>query len=1353
MSNKSIALLLVLFMHFNIVYSQPEFLFEHFNSSNTTAMSSGNNFKSIGVTTTGKIWAGSQYQGIFRYSPPTNVWEKCTDLTNISVNDIQLGQYDDIWIGQSGTSGTASIAGGINRYANNSSITSANFYSITGTGGLTSRNVRSVWIDKNHRGQDNKYKVWAAQGTFSNSGTSTAGGISVGLNTSGNSFTKIYKGLQVTPNVPSGQAGLPNCISIGGYSDEVWVCALANFGRSQILRYRADDPGIFIGYYDYTNTPQLSIGFRANAIFFDLQGRGWLGLSDGGLVIKTTEGWAIMNDASILPPGTIINPNAITQDESGYIYFGTSSGLLMYKGGPVESASSYRLLTTADGLPVNAINDVEADTINHRLILAHSSGISFMKFFKKIDYSLEWDYSFPKESIKPVGIAADGTSRLYMKIRRGTNVSMPIKKIGVSLKNIATQAASLSGKVKKALEISQYSNEANTGTAAQAERTDSTANGDFYFWYVAPDDFSLDSSSSIASSNERNDTIKIKVIYADDSEDSTYMPIKVVRPPVVMTSMSTAAKKVLESVRVASESVTLVLSNRFVSNTVIAMNQQASLADNASKLIDGDMAQNNDSKGSFQGILQAVREQGIAATRVDVIANDVSGVAVRVAQAIKPMKFFADGSHTFNNYGKGFINKFISINVPHNGSGLFQMIKDFGPKLSEISKKAVASLVKADDDDEPYEILDTENDELKINGGFLSKALMELDNFQIPETIVKNHLIATELTSVQGAIAEGVGAIGVSLKKYLDHLTLGIRDFSPELKPQIGALLGSEISSEARLLGTINHYSNLKGIQNFATTGDFFSNISSQLAGLPINSSNVSKVVYDVSTGFAGHMKTIAASAKKIVNLLNTSVHSPSFAPSIPAKNAATAVANVAQKIGSFFYDTAKIVVTNREDISNLNYRFTNEGIRTEAENDTSITLHYRVKDTSRLQYVFINFQDTLYTSTSKLSNQQVELHIKRSMILSGRQELTAVAVYENQDSIRYHADTLNSWISMPDTLKGFRVIETEADLFNGIPYQPAYEVKINEEWQSLPSNNPDISFVIENPSKATYNSSTYKFNAASDGFTRVYFTYKTYKDTVALNCLLSLDLIAINRTIVNGSFKDSATWSKGRPPLPADSIIISSGHSIILDTTIQVRSLKIETGASLTFNNNALQLTLGDAEDGDFMIDNSGTLIISNGSLKISGRVKMNTGSSFTMSGGMLIIDGNTGNTLNSLSNGTFMFEVLPGMASFNFSGGTLQLVDPPIGVASQALYCPYNFGPNSTLLLGNGISVTASNNPNGFGGSGFPPQIGKLILDASMQGNNRVLKITKPLSVKGLFEIRNGSNLNIQAPITVIP
>ena len=196
----------------NNVFAQAEFIFTNFSTSNTPVFN-GNNFKSVAVSRTGKIWAGTQYQGLMKYDPATASWSASTDLTNVFIADIKPDRLEGVWIAQAGTSGLvgggSNIAGGTNNYPS-TTFSNMSFYSITGGGGLTSRNARSIWLDKYHNGPDGKQRVWIAQGTYITSSTTTAGGISVGLNLSQNYFTKVFQGLQVTPWVTAPNAGTPS---------------------------------------------------------------------------------------------------------------------------------------------------------------------------------------------------------------------------------------------------------------------------------------------------------------------------------------------------------------------------------------------------------------------------------------------------------------------------------------------------------------------------------------------------------------------------------------------------------------------------------------------------------------------------------------------------------------------------------------------------------------------------------------------------------------------------------------------------------------------------------------------------------------------------------------------------------------------------------------------------------------------------------------------------------------------------------------------------------------------------------------------------------------------------------------
>ena len=100
-----------------VISQSPDFRI--FNTSNTSTFT-GNNFKCIAIGKGGDIWAGTQYQGLYKYNHLIYTWEKCTDLTNVFINDIKADKNGGIWVAQSGISGqsggASNIAGGINYF-------------------------------------------------------------------------------------------------------------------------------------------------------------------------------------------------------------------------------------------------------------------------------------------------------------------------------------------------------------------------------------------------------------------------------------------------------------------------------------------------------------------------------------------------------------------------------------------------------------------------------------------------------------------------------------------------------------------------------------------------------------------------------------------------------------------------------------------------------------------------------------------------------------------------------------------------------------------------------------------------------------------------------------------------------------------------------------------------------------------------------------------------------------------------------------------------------------------------------------------------------------------------------------
>ena len=103
--------------------SKAQFSYEitNYNSVNTPTFS-GNNFKCVWIGKGGVIWAGTQYQGLYRYDRQTELWSKSGQLTNVFINQIQSDKDGGIWVAQSGTSGQSgggsNLTGGINYFQN-----------------------------------------------------------------------------------------------------------------------------------------------------------------------------------------------------------------------------------------------------------------------------------------------------------------------------------------------------------------------------------------------------------------------------------------------------------------------------------------------------------------------------------------------------------------------------------------------------------------------------------------------------------------------------------------------------------------------------------------------------------------------------------------------------------------------------------------------------------------------------------------------------------------------------------------------------------------------------------------------------------------------------------------------------------------------------------------------------------------------------------------------------------------------------------------------------------------------------------------------------------------------------------
>jgi len=1377
------------------VYAQLPGEFSNFNTTNTSSIFTTNNFKAIAVDKNGAVWAGSQYGGLYTFTSSSHTWIKSTDLTNVFINDIKASNRGGVYVAQSGITGATATEGNRNgavQYYADEFYSNLITYGVNSSsvgnngdgGGLSSRNVRSLFIDTAliNTTDPARPRVWAAQGTYLTGGNTAAGGIAVGINAPGMwSFTKINKGLQIFPNTNTISSGTPIVEAIGGNRHEVWAFARTNYGGSQILRYDAHSGGYLGGYnnvgqfdntrmyynnsaFTYVNNVSnvLPSGFRVSAIFFDSEDRRWIGTPGGygGLYVVQGSLWKKVEIPAI-GTGLTVNANAMAEDAEGNVYIGTTSGLLMFQAGADPTlATSYQLITMSNGLPSNNIQAVSVDNKNHRIVMGTDNGVSFWSRLKPVSTTLAWDYSFPKLEIEPRGVAADGVSRLYMKIKRSSDTLPAIKKVELILKDYNAATANLRGKLRKVDNMTSYSNEATLGAGSEASRTDSTALGEFWFWYVSPEDFSGATDGPYSLVPERRDTIKIRVTYANDNKDSTDYYMRVVRPPLLMVHGLAAGPSTWDSCRPATGplgELPYVSNPMFKYKKALTMDGKGLFINNAKRLLSGDEGDLDAKQNSLQGNIEELRNMGFAANQVDYVCHSMGGIMIRGAAGWFPEKFNADGNYLYNNYGKGFVHKLIFVNTPHNSSPVADAVREFVPRFPGVLRFAFTQLYKANPKlQQPFDFIQPVKTTLN-DAAYLFRPSDAVTNLQISNQFggvnlpqnnnIKNHLIIGDVNLTTQVLDDLVEM--KPLAKLTNNFLVVARDYYPAAaKAELAPYFDENKNEIERMLFFVNWYSAKKNFPGYTADGDLIVPLKSELAQQVQTNPNITSFTNTPGNLIdANHIAMLPRRdvGKRIFELLNVNVNNNTlFGDMIPANTDPEpqeyfkqANNNNAGKINETqvftFYDTSKIKIDG--PLPN-----------TSVTGNNNFIVNYRLKDTVGLAYIDVKFQNTDSFRVRRSTNQQVTL--KADPVYAGAQTLYVYAVYDKPDGVYYYVDSISVGVAYQGALQGFRIKEDAATVNTGIDYYPTYEVQYNNQWLQLPNGEATVTVTFDSANVVSYNSITKAFTGLKNGFAVALVNYQGFEDEILLTSNLSHEDACTNRTIAAGNFKNPAIWSRGVVPVLCDSIIIQ--HNVTLDTSIQITSMRIQPGATFTANNTNYTLRLGGASDGQSTLDNYGTLNIANGTIQVQGMVRHNVASTFTMSGGLLKIDGNTGLQETAAWDGSALFQAVPGMTAFNFSGGTLQIVDPPYGAAGNALDCGYNFGAASILLLGDGISTVSSNNASGFGGNLFPAQVGKVIVNGVTQTGNRQFFIKKPLTVKGM-EVKSGSGVVQESSLRV--
>jgi len=294
-----------------------------------------------------------------------------------------------------------------------------------------------------------------------------------------------------------------------------------------------------------------------------------------------------------------------------------------------------------------------------------------------------WDHSYPQTSSSQVlGVCSDGVSRIYLKISKKPG-SFPITSVSLRLFDEQNNTTTnLLGKLKIATVTNSYSDEANTADATSL--IISNPQDDNWVWYVSPDDFSLGDLNDIR--GERTVKVEVTVNYSQGIPESTIEDIKIIRPLLMFVhglggnplGWNNFAYKVGGNKKtfmgIESEST-------FKFRKAPEMLKSASFEENAHRLLNIDNLPGITNSNSFIYSIESVRKKGYACNQVYYVCHSMGGSVIRAASEI-PFYYSELGYKSQYNYGKGFANRIITIDSPHNGSPLADLARNIALLLT-----------------------------------------------------------------------------------------------------------------------------------------------------------------------------------------------------------------------------------------------------------------------------------------------------------------------------------------------------------------------------------------------------------------------------------------------------------------------------------------------------------------------------------------------------------------------------------------------------------------------------------------------------------------------------------------------
>jgi len=722
----------------------------------------------------------------------------------------------------------------------------------------------------------------------------------------------------------------------------------------------------------------------------------------------------------------------------------------------------------------------------------------------KISVDFIWDKSYDGGiNYAPIkGVAAEGVSRFYIDINPNLKAIKSIKCL--LFDNLSTQEPQNLGKLMITSEQGnvtnlKYTDEANEAKSITKDIKDLTQSpflGKLRLWYIAPDDFA--SNALHKDSSYRTVFLKLNFILEDKSYDSLFIPIKIVRPPLMLVHGWFSDPTTWESLRYVNKNNDTIYfkdDKKFINaNRLIKIYPDKSFDDNSKLLLE-------DQSSSFNSVIGEMRAKGFVCNQVDYVCHSMGGAIIRNIYSKYYDSFYLNSeSNKVNNYGKGYINKYITINTPHFGSPWGDFLSEYIPQWGENLYFDYLAYVATNYFEDTFKSIIVETEK----GYEASKALKNLGtkekfggvHFTDNKTKAA-HFLSSDIIMGLGSLPNlpsEAFVLNDNLKYLLEienKIILNCIPFFPlDLKKKIKNKFLDNADPLNYFVGMFNVIAESYSKTDFCLNSDLVVSTESQTAGNLSSAVNIPKYVshFEDNTTVSPSYSHITFKDKvlagnRVFELLNSKVNSELFTQNISKTPSLISIDERDEKVNVINYlsDTSKIKIVTPS----------NNSIFKVGEN---IVVKVAIKDTVNSFRVVLNSQYYNYEKYQIEDTCIFVLPIKGNKL--GEQKMVAEISYFMPNGLDIYADTIIFSVVTDSKITNFEVLPK----YNLIKVGENINLNLKVYYQNFTTSWYDTSkmkITIESPDLLTFQHKNSKVKPLKEGSTFIAFDYENYKDTI----------------------------------------------------------------------------------------------------------------------------------------------------------------------------------------------------------------------------------------------------------------